>query len=101
MVRRLTSSNAGSPGCVYGGTWLEFRLTIHRGDVRVARSHSIECGEGAYSSLVSMTWRIGVPVSRTCGLLALERSPAIAITDFTLGSRQHCRNPSPNEITSP
>ena len=27
----LTSSNAGSPGCVYGGTWLELSDTIQRG----------------------------------------------------------------------
>ena len=48
-----------------------------------------------------MMWRIGVPVSRTCGLLAFDRSPAIAITDFTRTSRQHSRNPTPNEMTSP
>ena len=76
-------------------------VTIQRGAVRLSRSHSIECGYGSYSSLVSMMWRIGVPVSRTCGLLAFDRSPAIAITDRTRGSRQHSRNPTPNEMTSP
>ena len=42
-----------------------------------------------------------MPVSRTWGLLALARSPAIAMTDLTRRSRQHWRNPTPNEMTSP
>ena len=100
-VTEPTSSNAGSPGCVYGGTWLEFKLTIQRGAVRLSRSHWMECGYGSYSSSISMMWRIGVPVSRTWGLLAFDRSPAIAITDLTRASRQHSRKPTPNAITSP
>ena len=44
VVIELASSNAGSPGCVYGGTWLESSDTIQRGAVRLSRSHWIECG---------------------------------------------------------
>ena len=56
----------------YGGTWVApSSVSIQRGAVRLARSHAIDAGYGSYSSPVSITCRIGVPVSRTCGLFAL------------------------------